>query len=127
MATSSVDQPSARRRVMKAPRRSWKVTPSTPALRQAFLRRHAGRESRRPGRDPGPGARRSDGLEQLHRDEGVDRSYARRLIRIAFRAPALKRAILDGAAPPDLTVQNLKRGYRPLNWADQEAVYRRPA
>jgi len=69
----------------------------------------------------------SDSLERLHRSEGVDRSYARRLIRIAFLSPALKRAILDGAAPPDLTVQNLKRGYLPLYWSDQDTAYRRPA
>lgn len=69
----------------------------------------------------------SDSLKRLHKSEGVDRSYARRLIRIAFLSPTLKRAILEGAAPPDLTVQNLKRGYLPLCWADQNAFYRRPA
>ncbi|WP_421738378.1 hypothetical protein [Caulobacter sp.] len=68
----------------------------------------------------------SDSLERLHTAEGVDRSYARRLTRLAFLSPALKRAVLEGVALPDLTLQNLMVGYLPLAWAEQEATYRLP-
>ncbi len=66
-------------------------------------------------------------LERLLKSEGAAPTYARRIIRIAFLSPALKRAILDGRAPPNLTVEHLKRGYLPLNWAEQEAIYPLPA
>ena len=54
--------------------------------------------------------------------EGVDRVYAQRLIRLAFLAPVIKGAILEGCLPPHLTLQAWMRNGVPLAWADQQAI-----
>ena len=62
-------------------------------------------------------------LDAMIAAEGVDRAYAQRLIRVAFLAPAIKGAILEGRTPPHLTLQALMQGGVPLAWTDQQTAY----
>jgi hypothetical protein len=48
----------------------------------------------------------------------VDRRYAGRILQVAFLAPDIVEAILEGRQPVDLTVQKLLHGF-PLDWAEQ--------
>ena len=48
----------------------------------------------------------------------VDQRYAGRILQLAFLAPDIVEAILEGRQPADLTVQRLLRGF-PLGWAEQ--------
>lgn len=49
--------------------------------------------------------------------------YIRRLVRLAFLAPDLQRAILAGRQPPGLTLEQLMRSSMPPLWADQAAMF----
>ncbi|MBZ0227873.1 MAG: recombinase family protein [Bauldia sp.] len=49
--------------------------------------------------------------------------YARRLVRLAFLAPDLQRAILAGSQPPGLTLSQLMVGPVPLLWTEQVRVF----
>jgi hypothetical protein len=46
--------------------------------------------------------------------------WRRRLVRLAFLAPDLQRAILKGRQPPGLTLSRLLENPVPMNWADQK-------
>ena len=62
-------------------------------------------------------------LEELAREEGVTASYVTRVMRVAFLAPDLKRAILDGVQPAGLTLQRVQDQEMPLAWERQRAQY----
>ena len=47
--------------------------------------------------------------------------YERNLIKLAFLAPDLQAAILEGRQPPTLTLQALIAADLPLAWPDQRA------
>jgi hypothetical protein len=49
--------------------------------------------------------------------------YLRRLIRLAFLAPDLQRAILAGTQPPGLTLEQLMRAPLPLLWSEQADMF----
>lgn len=49
-------------------------------------------------------------------------SYRRRLVRLAFLAPDLQRAILAGEQPPGLTLESLIHTPVPALWSDQVAM-----
>ncbi len=49
-------------------------------------------------------------------------SYQRRLVRLAFLAPDLQRAILDGRQPPGLSLAKLLEVDIPLDWREQAKV-----
>jgi site-specific DNA recombinase len=49
--------------------------------------------------------------------------YARRLIRLAFLAPDLQRAILAGRQPPGLTLSQLMERPVPLLWTEQARAF----
>ena len=51
-------------------------------------------------------------------------SYPRRLVRLAFLAPDLQRAILAGRQPPDLTLAQLMRTPIPSLWSEQAHLVR---
>ena len=53
--------------------------------------------------------------------------YHRRLLRLAFLAPDLQRAILAGRQPPGLTLKKLLEQRLPLLWSDQVRVFDPPA
>ena len=49
--------------------------------------------------------------------------YARRLVRLAFLATALQRAILAGHQPPGLTLSQLLANPIPLLWPEQVRAF----
>ena len=59
----------------------------------------------------------------IARDVGLTRSYVTRVMRLAFFAPDITEAILDGRQPPDLDAERLARRSRlPLLWDDQRRL-----
>lgn len=67
----------------------------------------------------------SDGktIADLAAVEKITQQYIHNLLPLAFLAPDLKRTILDGRTPPDLTLQALVKAEAPLAWADQRALW----
>ena len=62
-------------------------------------------------------------VDQIAKAEKVTSAYVSRMIRIAFLAPDLKAAILDGRQPRDLTLQFVSTQDIPLDWNDQRRLY----
>lgn len=58
-------------------------------------------------------------IADIARQENVRAAHCDRLIRLAFLAPDLKLAILEGRAPPGLMLERLKETGIPDDWADQ--------
>ena len=50
-------------------------------------------------------------------------SYPRRLMRLAFLAPDIQQAIIEGRQPPGLSVQQLLGREIPVAWADQRTIF----
>lgn len=51
-------------------------------------------------------------------------SYVSRVLPLAFLAPDIKRMILDGTQPPDLTVERLTlAGTIPASWLKQRKLW----
>ena len=61
-------------------------------------------------------------IEEIGAGEGVAASYARRLIRLAFLAPDIQRAIMDGRQPGDINLEKLMRADMPLSWTRQRGM-----
>ena len=57
-------------------------------------------------------------------DTAPSSPYDRRLLRLAFLAPSLQRAILAGEQPPGLTLKKLLHRSLPLAWSEQEKIWR---
>ena len=63
----------------------------------------------------------------LHHDDGglpvlvtaPDTPYRRRLVRLAFLAPEIQRAIVEGRQSAGLTLAQLLKGPMPLDWPQQ--------
>ncbi len=53
-------------------------------------------------------------------------SHKRRLVRLAFLAPNLQRAILNGSQHPDLTLGRIMDGHLPLLWSEQVRIFGTP-
>jgi hypothetical protein len=60
-------------------------------------------------------------LRVIANQEGVTERYVGRLLRLAFLAPDIVEAILDGHQPADLDLERLLSGV-PLSWKDQRRV-----
>ena len=59
-------------------------------------------------------------LQRIAEAEGVSPSYVTRLLRLAYLAPDIVTAIVDGQQPPELTAEKLMRNTRlPLSWEAQ--------
>jgi len=56
-------------------------------------------------------------------DRSPDTQYGRRLISLAFLAPDLQRAILEGSQPADLTLDHLMAQAMPADWAQQRLLF----
>ena len=56
-------------------------------------------------------------------DAAPDMIRARRILRLAFLAPDLQRAILEGRQPRDLTLAHLIEGDIPLLWSEQRRLF----
>ena len=61
-------------------------------------------------------------LAEIAENEGVTGSYVRRILRCGLIAPDLVEQLLDGAAAPQLTIENV-RARLPLDWGEQRAIY----
>jgi hypothetical protein len=62
-------------------------------------------------------------IEEIAQREGVTSSYVTRLLRLAFLAPDITAAILNGRHSPELTAATLLRHSRlALDWAHQSAT-----
>lgn len=60
---------------------------------------------------------------ELARNEGLNKSYVSRLVRLAFLAPDIVTAILEGRQPVTLTANKLMADTRlPIDWAEQRRV-----
>ena len=59
-------------------------------------------------------------LQRIAEAEGVSPSYVTRLLRLAYLAPDIVTAIVDGQQPPELNAEKLMRNTRlPLSWETQ--------
>ncbi len=62
-------------------------------------------------------------ISDISAAEGVHRSYIGRLLRLAYLAPNITEAILDGRQPPGLNAKRLLQGAPlPLDWGEQRRV-----
>jgi hypothetical protein len=62
-------------------------------------------------------------MEEIARREGVTASYVARLLRLAFLAPDITTAILQGRQSPAFTAATLLRHSRlALDWTQQRRV-----
>jgi hypothetical protein len=63
------------------------------------------------------------GIGDIARAEGFNRAYVTRFLCLAFLAPEITKAILEGRQPPELTAKRLIQTALkiPLLWADQPA------
>lgn len=83
-----------------------------PALVKALARSHAWFHDLAAGR--------AMSIEGIAAREGLTEGYVRRLIRLAFLAPDIVEAILDGRQPAELTAASLTRRIDlPLDWRQQ--------
>jgi len=61
-------------------------------------------------------------VKDLAENQGLTGSYVTRVMLLAFLAPDIVEAILQGKQPPHLTAQTLLRGIElPLSWLEQRA------
>ncbi|MEX1147793.1 MAG: hypothetical protein WEB93_05370, partial [Sphingomonadales bacterium] len=62
-------------------------------------------------------------LREIAKSEGVTPRYVGNLFPLAFLAPDIVEAILNGTQPPDLTLERLTRHIvLPDGWSEQNAV-----
>ena len=62
-------------------------------------------------------------IAEIARREGTSRPHASRLMNLAFLAPDIVEAILEGRQPPEVNVEYLTKDCRlPLSWEDQRRV-----
>ncbi|MFN3838142.1 MAG: recombinase family protein [Brevundimonas sp.] len=62
-------------------------------------------------------------LETIADEEKLNQSYASRMLRVAFLAPDLKQAVLDGTAPEALSLYAIMHRGLPLDWDEQRAMF----
>ncbi|MGH6804748.1 MAG: hypothetical protein ACREC3_15495 [Methyloceanibacter sp.] len=64
-------------------------------------------------------------LKEIAAEDGITSSYATRLLRLAFLAPDIVTAILNGRQSPQLTANRLMDDTRlPLDWTAQRGLLR---
>jgi hypothetical protein len=62
-------------------------------------------------------------LETIADEERLNQSYASRMLRVAFLAPDLKQAVLEGTAPEALSLYAIMHRGLPLDWDEQRAMF----
>jgi site-specific DNA recombinase len=88
-----------------------------PALVRAIVRAHRWRTQLTTGQ--------ARGLSDIAEAEKITSSYVARVLRLAFLAPDIVEAILDGQQPPEHTADRLIRiGSLSLGWAEQRTALR---
>lgn len=86
-----------------------------PALIRALVLAHRWRRDLEEGR--------LKSMEAVSASSGLDRNSARYMLRLAFLAPELQIAILDGHQPPTLTVRQILQQLIPADWESQRAMF----
>ena len=67
---------------------------------------------------------RAASLRDIAAREGIGEGYIGRLVQLAFLAPSIVEAILDGTQPVDLTAARLTgRTGLPLRWSEQQRLF----
>ncbi|HTK35374.1 MAG TPA: hypothetical protein VL358_08835 [Caulobacteraceae bacterium] len=109
--------------------RTWLVNPSgagvvkkprtDPQLAAGLRNAHAwlAQHSASPGAKP----------EVLRDASCPDGSYARRIVQLAFLAPDIQKAIIEGRQPPGLTMAEMLARGVPLAWPDQRQKFGFPS
>lgn len=82
-------------------------------LIKALARAHAWKEKLFSGQAPS--------IQTIAKAEGVTPRYVGRIIRLAFLAPDIVEAILEGYQPADLELERLMKGI-PIGWQEQRRV-----
>ena len=62
-------------------------------------------------------------IAQLRQAKGVEHPHLKMIARLAFLAPDIQAAILDGRLPPQFNVASLSADTLPLAWADQRELF----
>ncbi|MEQ1752527.1 MAG: recombinase family protein [Micropepsaceae bacterium] len=83
-------------------------------LTMALARAHAWREAIERGT--------VSSIDHLAREAGLDRRRVRELLRLAFLAPDIQKAILQGRQPANLSLEKLSLIGPPANWAQQRKI-----
>ena len=63
------------------------------------------------------------GLHDLAREDGCSRPYVSSMIRLAYLAPAITQAILEGTQPSHLTLADLMQRDIPVDWTEQRRAF----
>jgi hypothetical protein len=91
-----------------------------PTLLKLLRRAHAWRQQLETGA--------SETISNLAAASGVNASYFTRVLRIAYLAPDIIEAIVEGRQPPELTANKLVRIKKlPIDWASQREALGFPA
>lgn len=117
------------------------LDPDLTHIQEPFLLRRRGIETRiiagetRPAPDPvlqrtladshawAQALRAGTSLTEIVRETGYSEPYIRSRISLAFLAPHLQTAILDGRQPADLSVARLIRDGIPMDWNEQARIF----
>ncbi len=62
-----------------------------------------------------------EGLEDIAKENGVDRSYVGRMLQLTSLAPEIVESILAGKAFADISLQRFRKGI-PVSWEEQRRV-----
>ncbi|MBN9488999.1 MAG: recombinase family protein [Alphaproteobacteria bacterium] len=62
-------------------------------------------------------------LDELARQEGCSRPYVSSMIKLAYLAPSITQAILDGTQPTSMTLADLMKRDIPVSWTDQRRAF----
>jgi len=65
----------------------------------------------------------SPSTSAIAQEEGLNDRYVGRIMGLAFLAPDIVEAILDGHQPADLELERLLKGI-PVSWHEQRRVFR---
>ena len=83
-------------------------------LTMALVRAHRWREDMERGK--------ASSIDELAKDAGLDRRRVRELLRLAFLAPDIQKAILEGRQPATLSLERLAQMGPPASWAAQRKI-----
>ncbi len=105
--------------VMKAGRGGRRLVPSAPAMRidKSLVKALAWARDLRRRLEHGKS------LDELALKDRCTRPYVSSLIRLAYLAPDVTRAIVNGTQPAQLTLADLMRRDIPLDWAEQRRSF----
>ena len=67
--------------------------------------------------------RKGKSLDELAREEGCSRPYVSSMIRLAYLAPGITQAILQGTQPAQLTLADLMQRDIPVDWVEQRRAF----